>query len=149
MGYLRSRGAVRLAVMVRECPWLIIKLSKFNSLVTFCPICPINWLYCSKIDAQRLVFNFSQLINFKSNLIFYSPECTCCFGFAEWHSYRSGEVCKSLFSEIGMMVPKDSYSIPFDNEIRRTGHIYPAMVSNSLWGLCIGADTKNCKLYDI
>ena len=54
MGYLRSRGAVRLAVIVRECPFIVIKLSKFNSSVTYCPICPINWLYCSKTDAQRL-----------------------------------------------------------------------------------------------
>ena len=56
MGYLRARGAVRLAVMVRECPFLIIKLSKFNSLITYCFNCPLNWLYCSKTDAQRLEF---------------------------------------------------------------------------------------------
>ena len=56
MGYLRSRGAVRLAVVVRECPFLLVKLSKFNSLITYCQICPLNWLYCSKIDAQRLDF---------------------------------------------------------------------------------------------
>ena len=73
MGYLRSRGAVRLAVIVRECPFIVIKLSKFNSLVTYCPICPLNWLYCSKTDAQRLdhflalnraQFKFSKLTNF-------------------------------------------------------------------------------------
>ena len=55
MGYLRSRGALRLAVIVRECPFILIKLSKFNSLITHCSICPFNWMYCSKIDAQRLV----------------------------------------------------------------------------------------------
>ena len=70
MGYLRSRGAVRLAVIVRECPFLVIKLSKFNSLITFCSICPLNWLYCSKIDAQRLDYFFgSQLM---------TPNCLFC-----------------------------------------------------------------------
>ena len=48
-----------------------------------------------------------------------------------------------------MMVPKDSYGVAFDNEIRRTGHIYPAMVSNSLWALCDGESTKDCKLFNI
>ena len=71
MGYLRSRGAVRLAVMVRECPFLIIKLSKYNSLITYCAICPINWLYCSKTDAQRLVLIFGSQFNLTNlNLIF-------------------------------------------------------------------------------
>ena len=52
-GFLRARGTVRTAVMVREAPWLIVKLSKFNSLVSYCPNCPLNWLYCNESDAQR------------------------------------------------------------------------------------------------
>ena len=55
MGYLRSRGALRVAVIVRECPFLLIKLAKHNSLITHCAICPLNWMYCSPIDSQRLV----------------------------------------------------------------------------------------------
>ena len=70
MGYLRSRGALRVAVIVRECPFILIKLSKFNSLITFCSICPINWMYCSKIDAQRLV------ISLHSRLILTEPLIT-------------------------------------------------------------------------
>ena len=58
MGYLRSRGALRLAVIVRECPFILIKLSKFNSLISHCAICPLNWMYCSPIDSQRLVILF-------------------------------------------------------------------------------------------
>ena len=160
MGYLRSRGALRVAVIVRECPFILIKLSKFNSLITFCSICPINWMYCSKIDAQRLVISLhSRLIlteplitsylalYFLNKNFIFRPECTCVRGFSEWHCFRSGEVCKSLFSEIGMMLPKDSYGRAFDNEICRTGHIYPAMVQNTLWAFCTDETTKKCKMY--
>ena len=76
----------------------------------------------------------------------FSPECTCVRGFAEWHSYRSGECVKCIFSELCMMVPKDSYGVAFDNEICRTAHIYPAMVQNSLWAFCTDETTKNCKM---
>ena len=57
MGYLRSRGTTRTAVIARECPWMIIKLPKFNSLITHCAIVPLNWMYCPPKDAQRLVIN--------------------------------------------------------------------------------------------
>ena len=48
-----------------------------------------------------------------------------------------------------MMVPKDSFGLAFDNEICRTGMIYPAMVSNTLWALCSDETTKNRELYNL
>ena len=46
-----------------------------------------------------------------------------------------------------MLVPKNSYGTAFDNEICRSGHIYPAMVQNTLWALCTDESTQKCKMY--
>ena len=46
-----------------------------------------------------------------------------------------------------MMVPRDSYGVAFDNEVNRSGHIYPAMVSNTLWALCTDENAKNRKMF--
>ena len=45
-GYLKARAVIRIAINVRECAWLIIKLTKFYSSFLYCPRCPVNFLRC-------------------------------------------------------------------------------------------------------
>ena len=78
-----------------------------------------------------------------------SPDCTCQTGFHDLHSYRSGECIKAVFHELCMMTPRDSTGTVSDNEIQRTGELYPAMVSNSLWALSTDRSTSNCKLTNL
>ena len=82
--------------------------------------------------------------NFQIHL-FLSPDCTCVYGFHEFHAYRSGECTKALFSEMCVMTPRDSTGVMSDNDFQRTGVIYPSMVSNSLWALSTKVGTTDSK----
>ena len=64
---------------------------------------------------------------------YFSPDCTCVVGFHDLHTYRSGEAIKTTFSETCMMTPRDSTGLVSDNELQRTGELYPAQIPSSLW----------------
>ena len=79
-----------------------------------------------------------------SNL-FFSPDCTCVTGFHDLHTYRSGEAIKTIFSEASMMTPRDSTGVVSDNELQRTGELYPAQVSSSLWTISQKSGLSECE----
>ena len=43
------------------------------------------------------------------------------------------------------MTPRDSTGVISDNELQRTGELYPAQVSSSLWTISSDSNLSECK----
>lgn len=50
MGHFKSRRVITTMCAVREPAPLLLKGAKFHSLMTYCSLSPLNWVYCAKGD---------------------------------------------------------------------------------------------------